>query len=79
MVFRNGFLYVDDKAIEFFGWDSEKKRPFLVPKDLIQARIQNGDATRVAYDVEGELRAIGWPQKLIEKWLGYSFENKVLA
>jgi UDP-2,3-diacylglucosamine pyrophosphatase LpxH len=79
MVFRHGFLYIDKETIEFFGWDTEKKKPFLVPKDVIQARLQNGDATHVPYDVEAELRAIGWPPQLIEKWLGYSFKNKALA
>jgi UDP-2,3-diacylglucosamine pyrophosphatase LpxH len=79
MVFRHGFLYIDKESIEFFGWDTEKKKPFLVPKDVIQTRLQNGDATRVGYDVETELKAIGWPQKLIDKWLGYSFKDKALA
>jgi UDP-2,3-diacylglucosamine pyrophosphatase LpxH len=79
MVFRHGFLYIDDQSTEFFGWDTDKKRPFLVPKDVIQTRLQNGDANRVGYDVENELQAIGWPQKLIEKWLGYSFENRALT
>ncbi len=79
MVFRHGFLYIDSESIEFFGWDTEKKRPFLVPKDIIQARLQNGDANRVAYDVKTELEAIGWPPELIEKWLGYSFGDKGLA
>ena len=50
-----------------------------MPKDVIQARLQNGDATLLPYDVEAELRAIGWPPQLIEKWLGYSFKNKALA
>ena len=80
MIFRNGFLYIDSQSIEFFGWDSEKKRPFLIPKNLIQIRLLNEDAEKAGvYDIKKELQEIGWPQKLIDKWLESSFKNKVLA
>jgi UDP-2,3-diacylglucosamine pyrophosphatase LpxH len=80
MVFRNGFLYADDKSVEFFGWDSKKKAPFLIPKDIIQARLQNGDIERIGnYDPEKELQEIGWPQELLEKWIKYEFKGETLA
>lgn len=80
MVFRNGFLYADDKSVEFFGWDSKKKAPFLIPKDIIQARLQNGDIERIgSYDPEKELQEIGWPQELLEKWIKYEFKGETLA
>lgn len=58
----------------------KKKAPFLIPKDIIQARLQNGDIERIgSYDPEKELQEIGWPQELLEKWIKYEFKGETLA
>jgi hypothetical protein len=71
IIFRHAFLYIDDENIEFIGWDKRKKRPFLIPKDIVQTRQTKGDLTEIGIpDLETRLREIGWPQPLINKWLG---------
>jgi len=66
-VLRHVFLYIDDKSDEFIGWDTEAKKPFLIPKDVIIERRERGDL-RKFLDIEQGLRDIGWPQELIEKF-----------
>jgi hypothetical protein len=78
-IFRHGFLYVDGEAIEFVGWDTENKRPFLIPKNLIQERQQTKLSIIVTEEFNKELLQIGWPQKLIDKWFGDIFPTKSLA
>jgi UDP-2,3-diacylglucosamine pyrophosphatase LpxH len=78
-IFRHGFLYIDSEAIEFVGWDTENKRPFFIPKNLIQERQQSKLPIIVTKQFNKELLQIGWPQKLIDKWFGEIFPNKSLA
>jgi UDP-2,3-diacylglucosamine pyrophosphatase LpxH len=78
-IFRNGFLYIDDQLTEFIGWDSEKKKPFFIPKNLILARRANSDLRKIDSNIEQELQKIGWPQKLINKWLKSNLGNRNLA
>jgi UDP-2,3-diacylglucosamine pyrophosphatase LpxH len=78
-IFRNGFLYIDNQLIEFIGWDSEKKKPFFIPKNLILARRTNKDLREVDSNIETELQKIGWPQKLVNKWLKSNLGNRNLA
>jgi UDP-2,3-diacylglucosamine pyrophosphatase LpxH len=71
-IFRHGFLYIDEENEEFFGWDTVQKKPFLIPKDVIVERRENGDITKLErYDITHRLREIGWPQELIDKWVQY--------
>lgn len=72
-VFRHAFLYIHDEGCEFVGWDTRKKKPFLIPKDVIVEKRENGDLTRLEICAIGDsLREIGWPQELINKWVQYS-------
>ena len=77
-VFRHGFLYIDEEKIEFFGWDTRKKRPFFVPKNLVQERQQSDLSVFVTQQAYGELLQIGWPPELIEKWFRISFSESSL-
>ena len=77
-VFRHGFLYIDEEKIEFFGWDTRKKRPFFVPKNLVQERQQSDLSVFVTQQAYGELLQIGWPPELIEKWFRISFSESCL-
>lgn len=70
-VFRHAFLYVDEDN-EFIGWDTRKKKPFLIPKDIIIERRESGNLTKLElYEIVEELQEIGWPQELIDKWMEY--------
>lgn len=72
-VFRHAFLYIHDGGCEFLGWDTKKKKPFLIPKEVILEQRERGDLTRLEiYGIEDNLREIGWPQELIDKWMQYS-------
>jgi UDP-2,3-diacylglucosamine pyrophosphatase LpxH len=72
-VFRHAFLYIHDGGCEFVGWDTRKKKPFLIPKDVILEQRERGDLTKLwIYGIEDNLREIGWPQELIGKWMQYS-------
>lgn len=72
-VFRHAFLYIYDEGCEFVGWDTKKKKPFLIPKDVILEKRESGDLTELEiYEVEDNLREIGWSQELINKWMQYS-------
>jgi len=72
-VFRHAFLYIHDGGCEFIGWDTKKKRPFLIPKEVILEQRERGDLTRLGiYEIEDNLREIGWPQELIDKWMQYN-------
>jgi UDP-2,3-diacylglucosamine pyrophosphatase LpxH len=72
-VFRHAFLYIYDEGCEFVGWDTKKKKPFLIPKDVILEKRESGDLTKLEiYEIEDNLREIGWPQELINKWMQYS-------
>jgi UDP-2,3-diacylglucosamine pyrophosphatase LpxH len=78
-LFRHGFLYVDDEIIAFMGWDTEAKKPFFVPRDIVQER-QEGDLRIYESNEEYDnLLQIGWPQKLIEKWFNYKFPEASLS
>lgn len=71
-VFRHAFLYIDEETDEFIGWDTRKKKPFLIPKDVIIARRESGDLTKFElYEIAEKLEEIGWPQELIENWMEY--------
>lgn len=72
-VFRHAFLYIQDEVCEFVGWDTRRKKPFLIPKDIIIEKRESGDLTKLEmeYSVEDNLREIGWPQELINKWMQY--------
>ena len=72
-VFRHAFLYIHDEGCEFIGWDTKQKKPFLIPKEVILEKRQSGDLTRFEiYEIEDNLREIGWPQELINKWMKYN-------
>ena len=71
-VFRHAFLYIDDEHCEFVGWDTNAKAPFLVPKDVIMEQREGRDSINLEiYEIDAELREIGWPPELIEKWMKY--------
>jgi hypothetical protein len=54
------------------GWDTRKKKPFLIPKDIIIERRESGNLTKLElYEIVEELQEIGWPQELIDKWMEY--------
>jgi UDP-2,3-diacylglucosamine pyrophosphatase LpxH len=36
-IIKDVFLYIDDDGFEFVEWDSEAKRPFLIPKPMVEA------------------------------------------
>jgi len=36
-IIKDVFLYIDDDGFEFLEWDSEAKRPFLLPKPMVEA------------------------------------------
>ena len=78
-VFRHAFLYIDDNVAEFIGWDTRKKKPFLIPKDVITERRLYGDLKRLylEYDVEESLKEIGWPEELIKKWSEYNVSKAI--
>ncbi len=64
-VLRAAFLYIDEEGSAFMGWDWMKREPFFVPEEVITKRRGGAALT------EGEkerLRAIGWPEKLLEEW-----------
>ena len=52
------------------SWDTRKKKPFLIPKDIIIERRQSAFALEL-YEVDEKLQEIGWPQELIDKWMEY--------
>lgn len=64
-VLRCVFFYADEEGGELLGWDWRKKRPFLIPRDVIALR-RSGKP--LPPDVARELAKIGWPQKLIDSW-----------
>jgi UDP-2,3-diacylglucosamine pyrophosphatase LpxH len=78
-VFRHAFLYIDDKAAEFIGWDTREKKPFLIPNDVITERRLYGDLKHLdlEYNVEESLKEIGWPEELIKKWIKYNVSNAI--
>jgi UDP-2,3-diacylglucosamine pyrophosphatase LpxH len=78
-VFRHGFLYIDNNSMEFMGWDTEGKKPFFIPKSLIQERQQNDLDQSKTDEVYEQLVLIGWPEELIDKWFKYSFPGKILT
>jgi len=79
-VLRHTFLYIDDETVEFLGWDTRKKRPFLIPKDVIIERRQKGEISGLmAYGIDEKLRDIGWPEELIGKWLWYNVADDIVA
>jgi hypothetical protein len=66
-------LYINDDGCEFIGWDTKKKKPFLIPKDVILEQRERGDLTKLGiYGIEDNLLEIGWSQELIDKWMQYS-------
>lgn len=70
-VFRHAFLYINQDN-EFIGWDTRKKKPFLIPKDIIIERRESGNLAKLEpYEIVKELQAIAWPQELIDKWMEY--------
>lgn len=78
-VFRHAFLYIDSSAVEFIGWDTVAKKPFLIPNDVITERRLYGDLKRLdlEYDVEACLKEVGWPQELIDKWNKYNVSDAI--
>ena len=78
-VFRHGFLYIDGKTIEFIGWDTRKKRPFFIPKILIQERRESDYSFFETNQSYQELLEIGWPDELINKWFKFNFPKTYLA
>lgn len=71
-VFPHAFLYINDEDDEFIGWDTRKKKPFLIPKDIILERRESVDLTKLErYEIIEKLEEIGWPQELIDKWMEY--------
>lgn len=73
-VFRHAFLYIHDEGCEFVGWDTSKKRPFLIPKEIIMEKRENWDLTKsqALYEIDECLREIGWPEELISKWMQFN-------
>ena len=78
-VFRHGFLYVDGETIEFVGWDTKKKKPFFIPKILVQERQQSELTIFETEQAYKELLQIDWPPELIDKWFKYNFPGTSLA
>jgi len=78
-VFRHGFLYVDEETVEFVGWDTKKKKPFFIPKNLVQERQQSEVTIFETEQVYKELLQIDWPPELIDKWFRYNFPKNSLA
>jgi len=78
-IFRYGFLYIDEEAIEFIGWDTRKKRPFFIPQILVQERRQNDLILFETEEAYKDLLQIGWPPELIDKWFKYNFPKAGLA
>ena len=71
-VFRHAFLYLDKEHSEFIGWNTNKKAPFLVPKDVIMEQREGRDSMNLElHEIDDRLREIGWPPELIEKWMKY--------
>ncbi len=60
------FLYIDEEGPEFFGWDWKSKSVFHIPKEVIIERREKGF---ISEETEEILEKIGWPKKLIEKWI----------
>lgn len=70
-VFRHAFLYINEDN-EFIGWDTRKRKPFLIPKEVIIERRESGNLTKLElYEIVEKLQEIGWPQELIDKWMEY--------
>lgn len=70
-VFRHAFLYINEDS-EFIGWDTVRKKPFLIPKDIIVERRESGNLVKLElYEIVEKLQEIGWPQELIDKWIEY--------
>ena len=78
-VFWHGFLYIDEETTEFFGWDTRKKRPFFIPKNLVQERQQSDLSIFETEQAYGELLQIDWPPELIDKWFRYNFPETGLV
>jgi hypothetical protein len=70
-VFRHAFLYIDEENCEFIGWDYRQKCPFLIPKQIIIERRENGDLTKLEPEIVEKLQEIGWPRDLVDKWMEY--------
>jgi UDP-2,3-diacylglucosamine pyrophosphatase LpxH len=73
-IFWHGFLYIDEETTEFLGWDTRKKRPFFIPKNLVQERYHSDFSIFETEQAYGELLQIDWPPELIEKWFGINFQ-----
>ena len=72
-LFRHAFLYIHNGGCEFIGWDTKKKKPFLIPKNVILEQRERGDLTKLGiYGIDENLLEIGWSQELIDKWMQYS-------
>jgi len=71
-VLHHAFLYIDEENIEFLGWDSRKKKLFLIPKEIIIERRESGSLRKLELDdIVERLLAIEWPRELIDKWIEY--------
>lgn len=73
-IFWHGFLYIDEETTEFLGWDTRKKKPFFIPKNLVQERYHSDFSIFETEQAYGELLQIDWPPELIEKWFGINFQ-----
>ena len=78
-VFRHGFLYIDEETIEFIGWDTQKKRPFFIPQNIIQERQMDNLTIFKMEQTYKDLLQIGWPPELIDKWFMYNFPDSILV
>ena len=65
-VLRDTALYIDSEGHKLIGWDWQRKAPFYVPDRIIELRQQDKWLTHTDRD---ELEKIGWPPKLLDKWL----------
>lgn len=81
----HAFLYITEDGCEFIGWDDQKKKPYLIPKQLIQAKRECGDLGDHVYlqylleniDLIEHLIELGWPKPIIRKWVGKEYGGGV--
>jgi len=73
------FLYIIEGESYFIGWNYVDKKPYLIPKDLIEEKRKNGSLNNFKKNYNGvpvnkknlkqKLSEIDWPDTLIEKWM----------
>lgn len=62
----HAFLYITAEGSEFLGWDTQRKKPYLIPKNIIMHRREDDLLfIQLQNDI---LQELGWPESLIQKW-----------